>query len=366
MTAPLDPPDEPCPVTLNRQSPRGLLTADYHWPPPEFLDNPKGPEESDGRVSPVLRLHAQMRDAHMLLGDAVKAYLGIPSSIQVGPLTRVQVPADPKLAPVFAQLAVTGRKAFESFAQWHPQETDLAQYVKNTNAGQNFEPQALHNAAANVLDVAYRTLWAVRANDANWRDYRRSIGWIAVSGEDDLPHRPVNTFTAPYPQYDAAIGAVGNQRIFTRFLVASAGNSLLLPAGVHGATLVAPRSIPPAERPIIPTQNKIILYIHGGGSRLEEAVPLAEQLIRAGAARGLSYTLISFAMPNSALSTPCDHTLIANQGPGGGLGSYHPPQGDPNKLPPEPPLTYGDPLLAPEEQRALNFIDALDQQIGNV
>src|SRR5260370_30699302 len=71
-------------------------------------------------------------------------------------------------------------------------------------------------------------------------------------------------------------------------------------------------------------------------------------------------------MPNSGLRTAFDPTLIANQGPGGGLGSYHPPQGDPNKLPPDPPLTYGYPLLDTEEQLVLNFIDALDQQIGNV
>jgi pimeloyl-ACP methyl ester carboxylesterase len=369
VNAPVEPgPDEPCNIVLNAQSPKGLLTADYHWPPPEYLDNPRSPEESDGRVNGFIRAHAQLRDARKILDGAVKAYLGIPTTINFV-LGKITVPGDPKSAPVLAQLAVTGRAAFESFAQWHPQDSDLIQYVHQVNPGQNFDPRALQNAASHVLDVAYATVWAIRANDANWREYRRQLGWIAVSGEDDLPHRPVNVFTAPYPQYDVSFmipGVSGPINVTTRYMVASAATSLSLPTGTHVAVPATPRGVPSDGRPNIAPQNKIFIYIHGGGSRLEEAVSLADKLIQAGTRRGIPYTVISFDMPNSGLSTPFDHTLVANAGPGGGLGSYHPPQGDPHKPIPNPPLTYGYPVLDTEEQYVLNFIDAIDQQIGNV
>ena len=36
-----------------------------------------------------------------------------------------------------------------------------------------------------------------------------TMGWIAVSGFDDTPHRPVNVPTAPYPQYDLDVALQG-------------------------------------------------------------------------------------------------------------------------------------------------------------
>jgi len=360
---------EPACAAVNPQSPGGLLSYDYYWPPAQFLSNPAGVEASDGRLNQILRSYAQTLDAHKILVGAVKAFLRIPSTVQ-GSAGVISVPGDPSLAPALAQLAVTGRYAFWSFAQWHPQDSDLVLAVRQANPTQNFDPNALQNAASKVLDTAYRTLWAIRANDAAWRQFRGSMGWIATSGEDDLPHRPVNIPTAHYPQYDvnfAIPGVAGPVSVSTRYMVASASDSLLLPPGIHAAIpAAAPRTIPAIGNPYIPPQNKIIIYIHGGGSRLEEAVPLAEQLILAGSIKGVNYTVISFDMPNSGLSSRFDHTLVANSGPGGGLGSYHPPQGDPHKAIPNPPLTYGYPIMDTEEQFVLNFLDAIDQQMGNV
>jgi pimeloyl-ACP methyl ester carboxylesterase len=367
----LTPPEEDCKIVKNPQSPKGLLTADYHWPPPEFLDNPKGPEESDGRLNGLLRAHAQMRNAHKILADAVKSSLGLPIMLQEG-FVQVPVLTYAKAATALAQLAVTGRNAFKDFEAWHPQDADLVQYVRQANPGMNFNAATLQAAAAKVLDAAYTTLWAIRANDADWRAYRRNLGWIAVSSEDDLPHRPVNTFTAPYPQYDVSFdipGVSGPIHVVTRYMVASSSPAPFPSDGRYSEHLdrdPAPRTIPLDGHPTIPPQNKIFIYIHGGGSRLEEAVSLADQLIQAAARKGVPYTVISLDLTNSGLSSPFDHTLVANAGPGGGLGSYKPPPGDPNKPIPNPPLTYGYPLMDTEEQYILNFIDAIDRQIGNV
>jgi pimeloyl-ACP methyl ester carboxylesterase len=368
--------EHPCDV-VNPQSPGGLLPAGYNWPPPQFLANPAGPEASDGRLNQILGSYAQTLDAHQILVGAVKAFLRIPSIAQ-GSAGAVSVPGDPSLAQPLAQLAVTGRRAFDSFRSWHlpvgtasgPQDGDLIQLVRQTNPTIQVNQAALQSAVSFVLDAAYSALWAIRANDPVWRAKRSQMGWIATSGEDDLPHRPVNIPTAHYPQYDvnfAIPGVAAPVSVSTRYMVASASDSLLLPPGIHAAVpAAAPRTIPPISNPSIPPQNKIIIYIHGGGSRLEEAVPLAEQLILAGVNKGVSYTVISFDMPNSGLSSRFDHTLVANSGPGGALGSYHPPQGDPTKSIPNPPLTYGYPIMDTEEQFVLNFLDAIDQQIGNV
>jgi hypothetical protein len=81
--------------------------------------------------------------------------------------------------------------------------------------------KAKAGCARRALERAYQVAWALRDTDVRRRERLRStLGWIAVSGEDDPPHRPVNAPSAPYPQYDLTVKS-GGRTFQIRYLVAS-------------------------------------------------------------------------------------------------------------------------------------------------
>src|SRR5579864_333025 len=417
MTMPVNPPHEPCTIQgnqINPNLPTGLLPQTYRWAPAAFLENDPTsgaftkPDEQDGRLHYFLRYMAQSASSpdsyRSVLVSDVLLYLGLEkptvsvSGVGVNWNTSINAkPAD--VATAVAQLAVTGRRAYANFFSWHspanefsgPQDADLIQLVQKTNPTIN--KTDLRQAVKFVLDASYSALWAIRGNDPLSRARRAQMGWIAVSGEDDTPHRPVNVPTAPYPQYDlqvAVSGSYGTITSVTRYMAASfwtfvgpdsppAGFPALPQSGpIPGATTSAQpsaaatssvrtfgtistgtsavnpasaRTLPVDGQPIIPASNKIIIYIHGGGSRLEEAVPLANWLITWGAeARAAfggpnqDYTVISFDLPNSAYGEPFDPARV--------YGSvYHPSMFN---------------IFNFEEQYVIDFIEALDQKLGNI
>ena len=412
MTGPVEPPDEPCSIQFDPNLPTGLLPPTYRWAPAAFVENDPNnggftkPDEQNGRLHYFLRDMAGLAASpdtatnQSVLVEAVLLYLGLTKpAVGSGPV----INADPKaVATAVAQIAVTGRRAFAHFTSWNaplsafsgPQDANLIQLVNKTNP--NVNQVALQQAVRFVLEASYSALWAIRSNDPVWRAKRAQMGWIAVSGEDDTPHRPVNVPTAPYPQYDLPVtvsGASGPITATTRYMVASylgflgpdappygfpplpqassslnaGGKTLSSGAGVRVGTTVQnglpgnlinstqslqpPRQLPVDGLPVIPAGNKIIIYIHGGGSRLEEAVPLANNLILAGMRTGSKYgignqdyTVISFDQPSSAYGAPLDPAMVYGS-------TYHPSMFH---------------ILSFEEQYVINFIEALDQKVGNV
>jgi hypothetical protein len=335
--------------------PAANLTADYRLAPMEFLQNDPNDsdfmdpdpadappiKENDGRLSDFLRAHANLRDPLSILANAVNLSMKLPVVL---PNPAPAVPSTHNLdalVTAVAQLAITGRDSFSQFNS--PQDSDLIQRVKDRNQANGivFDETQLPAVAHNVLDMAYLTLWAIRGNDPGWRKFRDQIDtgldsyfhtpgkhfkWIAVSGFDDTSHRPINVPTAPYPQFDIkfSTGPFGKQKpeTTTRYMVASAHTwvgpndpslssftaadpawSLLeAPPGAPFSSSPAPRTVPNDE-PTIPPGNEIIVYIHGGGSRAEEAVALANWLIYEGSLVGHNYTVISLDLPNSAYAT---------------------------------------------------------------
>jgi pimeloyl-ACP methyl ester carboxylesterase len=362
VTELLDPgPAEPCCLGF----PGALaLTRDFQVPPPEFSS---GWESSYGRISdPAIRFFAQRANTRELLTNAVKMALGIPifSTVSLAP--------DPKYIKSFSQLAVTGRRAFASFAAWHPQDADLTQEVIASNPTVHFDPTALEKTVKTVLDFAYTALWAIRANDPNWRAARANLGWIATSGEDDLPHRPVNVPSAPYPQFDIDVvipGQDGPITVTTRYIVAKSVNRLLPQPVCDGSPPPQPpplpppgRSLPVTDPPDIAPDDKILIYLHGGSSRLEEGIRFFDELVSQGRQQGQSYAVIAMDLLNSGYSTPIEHTRIAVNG-----ASYWAQGGVTTApIPPWPAPTYGYPMMDTEEQFILNFIDALDAKVGNI
>jgi hypothetical protein len=167
-------------------------------------------------------------DPQLILANAVSLWLGggstdlpwVPAGATIS--SPPNAGGDHVLATAAAQLAVTGRNAWTAFNGWNPQDAQLVTEYGN-RFGSPFPAADIQDAATEVLDAAYKALWAIRSNDPAWRSQRTTLGWIAVSGFEDTPHRPVNVPTAPYPQYDLKVTVPGHPETTTRFMVASAG-----------------------------------------------------------------------------------------------------------------------------------------------
>jgi pimeloyl-ACP methyl ester carboxylesterase len=344
-----------------------LRTPDYFLPPPNMDPGPnQGLDENEGRVTDIVRRHAALRDAtgmgdaKKILVNAVLMALGIP--ITAGPISFAP---DPTLATVLAQLAVTGRQAFDVFKVWKPKDADLVKAVHDAMPGTTFDNAKLKTAATMVLDTAYTALWTIRANVAGWRAQRSPMGWIATSGEDDLPHRPVNIPTAPYPQHDVEVSVKlddGSQLAVTTRYIVAAPQTFLDPATARPPLPAAGKlRTLPDETAAIPPKLKLIIFIPGGGSRAEEAVGFLEKLIAAGADRQQSYAVIALDLPNSGYSKPFDHTKVA-----AATASFRPdaaPEGDAQMM---SAAIAGYPLFTFEERFIVSFIETLDRQFGNV
>jgi pimeloyl-ACP methyl ester carboxylesterase len=150
------------------------------------------------------------------------------------------------------------------------------------------------------------------------------------------------------------------KQVTSRFMVASGGTFvgpsssekssfrdpdpglLQAPTATFSPTPV-PRTVP-SDHPSVPAGDKIIIYIHGGGSRAEEAVDMANWFIIEGRAVGEDYTVISFDLPNSAYGATFDVTEVVG------------PSYDHSQLF----------VLQFEQQYIIAFIEALDTLIGNV
>src|SRR5439155_13886588 len=159
-------------------------------------------------------------------------------------------------------------------------------------------------ATTEVLDRAYQVAWFLRGETD-----RGGLGWIAVSGEDDLPHRPVNVPRTPFPQhnlYFTVPGDLGEVPIQTRFAIATAADPPAPPA-LPAST----RSVPPVlAEPTLPEHDRIILFINGSDSRLEEASDLIPKLVRLPNGRPSGFTVITMDLPGSGYASLIDHTEV--------------------------------------------------------
>jgi alpha-beta hydrolase superfamily lysophospholipase len=241
---------------------------------------------SRARLIPPLRAAARTRDARSILVRAVAE----------------QLRGSTATAQALADLAVTGRAAYQSFRRLAP--TDASLLAAARAGGVDAGDGELHAAVAVVLDRSYRVAWALRGPTAHRLAARRALGWIAVSSEEDPPHRPVNVPSAPYPQVDLDLSP-GGLAVTVRTLVASGWDDL------DAGPAFEPRAVPPEVWPAIPPEDALIVYIPGHGSRVEEALDLIPHLHGAASSRGRDVTVISFDAPGFGYSSRVEHTRIA-------------------------------------------------------
>ncbi|MEQ1764757.1 MAG: hypothetical protein ABL984_16630, partial [Pyrinomonadaceae bacterium] len=230
-------PGEGCPETcdnpddFSQGSRKGVLPAQYFAPkvPLVLLDstNPAGSifnvpaarniGANEGRLRSDLRAAAaDMRPLESLRLAAYQFASG-----------------DQVLGKAFADLAVTGRRAFEDFQTADPNEPFCQSLIAGRPAPLT-EPAVLEGCHS-ALDRAYRVANFLRTGQRAETDSektrkateRTALGWIAVSGEDDQPHRPVNVPSSDFPQYDLDVmveapGAAGAKtvKVRTRYVIA--------------------------------------------------------------------------------------------------------------------------------------------------
>jgi pimeloyl-ACP methyl ester carboxylesterase len=265
------------------------------------------------------RLIQQLRDA--TVGGSASTLL---TEAVVAQVRHALVPSpqgfDLGLGMAFADLAVTGRRAFADFVGKAPQEggpIEAAAMAKLTTSGlSGVTPQLVRKAMSAVLDRAYQVAWFLRAETT-----RGDLGWIAVSGEDDLPHRPVNVPRTSSPQHDLYFtvpGDSGDVVVQTRYAIATATDP-------DPTTVSLPkRRLPPVTEPALPGRDRIILFIDGSDSRLEEAATLIPKLVRLPDGRPSGFAVLSVDLPGSGYVNPIDHTEVGAWPPAAGTVSMLP------------------------------------------
>jgi len=292
----IDPPDEPC-------GGKDALPVVWFAAPSQFVQAPlPGLPSSEARLIEGLREAARTKDAKEILARAAVVYYFAAHPLAPG------LPESVALGNALADLAVTGREAYKS---WPVDEASLRSTTRTRlpAAASTADVAAAVDAA---LDRAYDVAWALRGPAAHRAIARPSLGWIAVSAEDDNAHRPVNVPAPQIPgaeleQFEIVVTANGLP-IRTRFLIASAVDD-----HVRAEVVVPERALPPDPVPLVPGGHEVILFLHGHSSSAEEAVPIIPHIHAAGLARGRKYSVIAFDLPNSGYSEMFDHTTIPGE-----------------------------------------------------
>ena len=307
---------EPC---TEKELPMGFFE-----PPASLVD-----ESKEMRLIQTLRDAASTRDPYTILARSAAAFFRAQN-----PTAGAVPSADEELGKALADLAVTGRRSYcllatppltplhelqlsgagahvdlgtapYTAAQLETKVSDLLATLLTATPAQSFL------AVGAALDRAFRSAWAIRGPVLERSATRTSQGWIAVSGEDDMPHRPTNVPGSHYENYEipVTVPAAGVHKaltVQTRFIVASP-LTLNAPRPVH--TL---RELPPNPAPEVPEGNSVILFLHGHMSGAEEALEIIPYIHRAGLARDTQISVISVDLPNCGYSESFNHEDVAN------------------------------------------------------
>ena len=245
-------------------------------------------------------------------------------------------------AKAFADLSVTGSRAFEEFRKTLPQESFCQSLVAQRPA-QLSETDVLNGCHA-ALDRAYRVANFLRTGERGdtpeaktlKRKERSELGWIAVSGEDDQPHRPVNTPSSDYPQYDIDV------------------------------SVEAPLAAGPSKS--VKVRARYVIAQSGASSSAKNLVVISMDLPSSGYTQNLNYDLIS---PLSAIGnpkwTPLPIPIVVPVEVLYGIPGMPPMLPPGFTLPPGTPLpdfqaTGNTPLLDFVETFVVRFAEAVDQK----
>jgi pimeloyl-ACP methyl ester carboxylesterase len=212
-------------------------------------------------------------------------------------------PSDQAFGNAFADLTVTGKASFAEFTKLHPTEATL----QANSACSGASPASITTA----LDRAYAVAKALRG--PHTAPERVALGWVAVSGEDDQPYRPVNvpTNSGKFQEFQIKVNVpVFNIPVNTRYMIAHARNTpaMVRPAAplVDGGTPA--RRVAADPLPALAPDADVILFVHGMDSRLEEADDLTAALHKLG---GRNWTVVSMDLATSGYGDNIDHRRVS-------------------------------------------------------
>ena len=333
------------------------LPSGFFDPPPRFVE-----AGSDGRLIRTLRWAAQRKDPRELLAYAAAAFYRA-----THPTASSLPDDDVALGNALADLAVTGRIAYTRFDAQHPIEAEVvtrmttevfdfmvdvipagAELSALTALPTGTTPAQLAGAIGTALDRAYDVVWALRGPLAQRAAARAPLGWIAVSGEDDVPHRPVNVPAPPFEQYELPV-TVANRvgladvTVRTRFFIAST------PGGVLPVPPHARHALPSDPLLSIPDGSNVILFLHGHSSSADEALAIIPHLHMAGLRLGKKFAIVALDLPNNGYAERFDHETVAPTS----ATTW------PDGLLDRDPISV--PVLDHVEDFVVAFVDALDQ-----
>lgn len=261
--------------------------------PPNLVD-----VANEYRLIRELRGRAKLKDPTLVLAHSAAEFFKA---------KRAQTSTE--LAVAIADLAVTGRESYNQFKNGINM-VSLEGALRLRLDAELARPSdvEIQDAMNQALDRAYAVAWALRGPVAQRAERRARLGWIAVSAEDDTPHRPVNMPAPPFEQYEVQVRTPtgsGEIALWTRFFVACAEDR---PSAV--GTIPA-RLAPNDPVPYIPSDHSVLVFLHGHSSGAEEALDLIPHLLEQGLRQGKKYAVISFDLPNNGYSETFNHTSVA-------------------------------------------------------
>ncbi|MBI3542886.1 MAG: alpha/beta hydrolase [Deltaproteobacteria bacterium] len=251
---------------------------------------PSGLTEENGRLIPALRALARQADPMTDLVASAKQF----------------ALENEAFARAAADLAITGLTASQRFVLDHAQgslteESLVAQLVQDPELSW-LSRDALLEASRRALDRAYAVARALPFGNS---PERKHLGWIALSSEDDPPYRPVNISSSEYAQRDLTV-QVGSHPVRTRYIVADGL------ADPEPAPVTPPRQLPAAHAPPRLDPNaKVVLFIHGMDSRVEEATGLIHAMHQIGRANGENWTVVAMDFPTAGYADRFDPSAIS-------------------------------------------------------
>ena len=244
--------------------------------------------QNEGRLRPDLRVAAQLADPHVSLELAAISFHN----------------GDTFTGNAFADLSVTGHRSFNAFRADPPQD-GFCQSLPSQHP--EYDSQRLINGCHTALNRAYRVANFLRTGQRGDTpalktakdNERNALGWIAVSGEDDSPHRPVNVMSSDFPQYDLLVNVEAPMAPGT------------VPMGP--CTVPAPGTVPraPGTAPTVPVHTRYTI----AQSKLangKNLVVISVDLPTSGYADNINYNLISALSDIGCPKDPGDFQASGN------------------------------------------------------
>jgi len=289
---------------------------------------------TDGRLLPELREAAQKKDPMFNLAKSAFNYLE----------------QNDKLARAYADLSVTGEMSYEKFKSLHNAgfitEEKVQEKLKLMPGSERYNDDEQLRAAEKAILRSYKIVHILPYGNSPMRP---AMDYIAVSGEDDQPHLPVNVPASPFTQHKMDV-KVGKLTVRTRYMIAET----IKDAPV--APIRAYKSLPVEVQPSLSENAKVLVYVHGMDSRLEEALDIFYALKRRGLETGTNWVMISMDLPTSGYATKLDHFQVSK------LEELGSPRGFPPGF--DARGRHNVPVLDFMENFVVEFINQLDSKLN--